>query len=568
MKNEILYCYIRVSTDEQKLKDYSPKRQKELGIKKAKELDMPFEIMEEGAASASKDDFSNRPVFARLMQLVKDGTAKNIYAFDQTRLSRNNDTKNYIESVFIKNAIKLYTNSKFFDFKNSEDNLTFKIIQAVEQFESVLRKSRFQLGYVSANKAGRFLKGIPPFGYKKGEKGFLIIDSDEKQILLKMVELYLEKGFGTNQIAKWLNENKVPTKTSKVLKNGYTLKSGIHNRKKEKKVDINTHWNPGTINSIFKNEIYTGKRKFKSGIDTWEYTEVEPIIDAETFEKIQLKRYENAITKKKEDKYFYLLKGLLVCGKCSSAMHGRIKPNRGESTYRCNSKRNGHTSCKSQGINIEKLNEMILISFRDTLHYKNMILEKAKGKEKSVDAIEDKIEENVKVIKKHQIEIKNIESRIQQILTSYSSDLSDKTLKNAINTLNQDIKDFENKVAFLQADIKSMKDRINTNKNNPKTTEENYLKDSFLAIEKYLHRTDHTKDENIKVRGLLQTTFKNIFVLWIPSEKSFLISMESLNEDEKNENRKRVIKMNASGRILKYSGFENGFFHNINIHLE
>ncbi len=337
-EKEKLYIYVRVSTDEQFNKDLSLPRQKELGINKAKEVDMEPIILAEAGESASGEDFSNRPKMLELIALVNEGIAKNIFVFDQTRLSRNKITKALITEKFRKAGAQLYTASKSYDFDKHEDILTFDIIQAIEGYESALRKSRFKIGYVTANKKGRYLNPMPPYGYRKDEKGYLVVDEEEITIYLKFVDHYLNHGYGTNQIANWLNEQQVPTKTSKILKNGYTLKKGISNRKDSVHKQINK-WNPGTVMTMLKSELYTGKRRFKVGKDSYEYATCEPLIDKETFDKIQIIRTTNRITKKKQDKYFYLLKGLMQCGNCGSPMHGRVKPDRKEFTYKCNSKR-------------------------------------------------------------------------------------------------------------------------------------------------------------------------------------------------------------------------------------
>ena len=171
-----------------------------------------------------------------------------------------------------------------------------------------------------------------------------------------------------------MNENSIPTKTSKVFKNGYTLKKGVSNIKRTTHKTDND-WNPGTINSMFKNELYYGKRKFKIGEGTYEYVDCDPIIDKNTFDKIQKLRTTNAIMKKKEDKYFYLLKDLLIC-QCGAPLHGRIKPNRGEYTYRCNTKREAGSKCSSRGINITKLNNIVWNAFKSSVFYHKIINQK------------------------------------------------------------------------------------------------------------------------------------------------------------------------------------------------
>ena len=260
-----------------------------------------------------------------------------------------------------------------YDFNKQEDILTFNILAAIESYESALRKARFQLGYVSGNQKGRFLKHITPYGYKKDEHGFLIIDEEEKEVFLQIVDRYL-RGHGTNQIAKWLNDENIPTKTSKLLKKGYTLKGGIANRKRTVHKEINK-WNPGSILSMLKHELYTGKRKFKTGKDTktgmdiYETVFVEPIISRDVFDRIQIQMKSNAINRKKLDKYFYLVKDLIQCGNCESPMHGRVKLNRGERTYKCNSKREAKSECNSRGINIDKLHAIVWNAFLTSIFY-------------------------------------------------------------------------------------------------------------------------------------------------------------------------------------------------------
>jgi DNA invertase Pin-like site-specific DNA recombinase len=111
-EKETLYIYTRVSTEEQQIKDLSLPRQKDLGLKKAKELDMVPKLVIEGGESASHENLDNRPELVRLLNLIRDGEAKHIFAFDQTRLSRNDLTKAIISETFRKAGAKLYTHSR------------------------------------------------------------------------------------------------------------------------------------------------------------------------------------------------------------------------------------------------------------------------------------------------------------------------------------------------------------------------------------------------------------------------------------------------------------------------
>ncbi len=524
-----LYCYIRVSLEEQKLKDYSPALQKSLGIKKATELKYDYEILEEGAASASKMDFENRPVFAKLLQLVKDGIAKHIFVFDQSRLSRNNITKAIIVTNFAKQGVQLYTHSKAFDFNKAEDELVFTILQAIEAYETFMRVARFQIGYISANRIGRFLKLIPPFGFVKDKDGFLVVEPEEKKIYLKIVELYLEEGWGTNQIANWLNNNNIPTKTSKILKNGYKLSAGVHNRKKDKLVKNNI-WNPGTINSILKNELYTGKRKFKTGDKTYEYVEIEPFITEETFLKMKYKRAENLITKKKEDKYFYLLKGLIECKNCGNAMHGRIKPNRGEKTYRCNSKRISNESCNSLGVNIDKIESVVLTAFKNSISFQQEVVNNIENEKDSPKEIKEKIVNILKNIKKLKVNKTKVEQRISDVLTSFESKVTLKSLEKIINTLNKDLKTIVSEINIEENRIKYLNSSLSKTKKN----DEDYFYDSLKSLIESIDKPDKNINEMKALRTRISEAIKTIKVEWNQNKKTHKIEIYYRSSDPSN----------------------------------
>ena len=206
-----------------------------------------------------------------------------------------------------------------------------------------------------------------------------------------MVDLYLNKGYGTNQIANYLNENTIATKTSKLFKTGYTLKAGVSNRRTAHHVSKNES-NPGSINTMFKNELYYGKRKFKISDDNFEYVDCEPIIDKDTFDKIQKLRVQNGIMKKRRV-FSTFFKDLVSCGNCVGSFHGRVKPNRGEYTYRCNSRRKTKSTCSSRGINITKLNNVVWNAFKSSVFYHKVIIQKMAIQLSNSDDISKRLEE-------------------------------------------------------------------------------------------------------------------------------------------------------------------------------
>ena len=70
---EYLHIYTRVSSAIQE-EGTSLETQKELGIKKSKELNMKYQIWNEGAASSHHENLTNRPKIAELLLEIQKGT--------------------------------------------------------------------------------------------------------------------------------------------------------------------------------------------------------------------------------------------------------------------------------------------------------------------------------------------------------------------------------------------------------------------------------------------------------------------------------------------------------------
>ena len=77
-EKSILHIYTRVSTRVQDKDGTSLDTQKELGIKKSKELGFKHKVWNEGGASSHHEDLHNRPVLTQLMREVEDGNVSNV----------------------------------------------------------------------------------------------------------------------------------------------------------------------------------------------------------------------------------------------------------------------------------------------------------------------------------------------------------------------------------------------------------------------------------------------------------------------------------------------------------
>ncbi|RYY00774.1 recombinase family protein [bacterium] len=401
-----LYIYVRVSTEKQVEKETSLPEQINRGKIIADNLGLKPLIFEEKGKSASLEDLSNRPQMEKIVKAIKSGSCKHLFCNDLTRISRHKVTQAYIHNELRKNKVMLYTCDKSYNLSKIEDSLSLGFMENFAEYEGEMRKFRFKMGYIANSKKGRFLKNIPSYGYFKNSQGFLEVDIEESRVLNEIISLYLQ-GWGTTKIADYLNNNLVQTKTSKIFKNGYILKSGESNRKQEIHKQQN-QWNPGTILTMLKNESYLGKRKFKVSEKEYEYVNCPQLVTEATFNQIKEQIKLNGKDKRKESKYYYMLKLLLTCGNCGAAMHGRVKPNRSEYTYRCSSKRTKQSSCSGRGISISKLETLIWEAYTLSSHYLNEIFSELRN----IDSGAFEVESNIQNI---QFKINNLQKQVESI---------------------------------------------------------------------------------------------------------------------------------------------------------
>ena len=203
----------------------------------------------------------------------------------------------------------------------------------------------------------------------------LIIDEDESKVVKQMYDLSL-KGIGTEKIAEILNDNQVPTRYKKLSqsndsKTTYKI-TDIHTNKKTVKQKSSVEWKGGTVRGIIKNTIYKGKRLYqKSYIDAPNLAIIKPSYWKEVNDNFKENRNNSGTTVK----YNYLLRGLIVCGKCGKYYVGRKRKSKKDNFYACGSKRNKKTNCGSRAINIDVIENFIWQRFFADKELKAKVIE-------------------------------------------------------------------------------------------------------------------------------------------------------------------------------------------------
>ena len=310
---DILHIYTRVSSAVQE-EGTSLETQKELGIKKSKELGMKYQIWNEGAASSHHENLTNRPKISELLFELEKGNIKHLFVYNNDRLSRNDKTQFIIKNAIIKHGVMLYTKDGTYDLNNPTDKLMKSLLDGVAEYDNAIRAERTRLGKLNKVRNGGWYGAPPPYGYEIVD-GKLAIHPKEGKTVKTIYKLFND-GISIAEIKRRLD------------KQGVTARRG-------------GLFNTGSINKLLQNTHHIGYYTYtdkKSG----ETVEVScpPLVDETVWNRVQERRQKIFERKGQNNrtKRFYLLRNLMYCGECGSQMSGRINEPKNERNYFCPNK--------------------------------------------------------------------------------------------------------------------------------------------------------------------------------------------------------------------------------------
>jgi DNA invertase Pin-like site-specific DNA recombinase len=326
--------------------------------------------------------WNERPELMRLMGKIDQDNSyySAIFVWEISRIARDPIQGNNIINYFSEKQIPIYVKEpEIVSLRNGNRDgmftIYFTILMEFANTEALLIKKRSRSGIRDKIKEGKSVGFINlPYGYKKNDKGMLIIDDEEELTIKRIFDLSLS-GYGTKKIANILNADNIKTRYNKKYKD-------LINFKEKQKPPINPaqiKWKDGTIYTILTNTIYKGQRKVKvnpddkSNTKLFDYFEAPAIIDKDLWDEVQIRLSERNDTSVKNTKFIYILKDKLVCSYCGSSMFARNRSNGKDRYYMCSSKRTKARNCLNKGYSIENLDGIILDEvFRNEFNGKAM----------------------------------------------------------------------------------------------------------------------------------------------------------------------------------------------------
>ena len=346
-KRAILYA--RVSTDEQADKGYSLPSQFDAMRKYASA--QGFEIVAE-----FQDDYSgatpieHRPEGRKAYAMLQTGSADAIIAYTIDRYVRPpEDGDEWEMPILIRGLAKL--GKEIHTVRRGKLNTGFADLlialldarKAGEERRDI--RERSMRGKRQKAKEGKVIGYRAPFGYRQvkdqnGRAVTLEIDETTGRIVRIIYQWYVigdetGKPLATRAIALRLSEMGIATPGE--------LQRGYKHRKRKPCM-----WGANTVIQILEREAYAGIWRFglyeKTGRgETYKKgnganaiaVNVPAIIDRDLWERAQARRKYNAEISKRNCKHDYLLRGMIRCGICESAMTGHFITTPPNLYYQC-----------------------------------------------------------------------------------------------------------------------------------------------------------------------------------------------------------------------------------------
>lgn len=311
--------YARVSTDEQAEKGHGLDVQKDILIKRCNDLKYSLEVRHiyvDGGYSGSLQ-INKRPALKRLFEDAAQKQFDVVLVYRLDRFFRN--LKHVINAVeqLTEHKVAFRSATEPFETETINGELMFHLIASFAHHERKLIAERMGKGRERAAKEGRWVTGVPPYGYKVDKTTRTLVEvPEEAEVVRKFYHWLVYEKCSLTEITKRANELNMPAPKHKTIK-----KRKTHN-----------FWWKRTINRVLVNEVYTGefyyrkyKRPFKylDGVldeehqrpeEEWIPLNVPPIIDKKLFQAAIKQLQKNRQDSVRNTKRAYMFSKLLHCG--------------------------------------------------------------------------------------------------------------------------------------------------------------------------------------------------------------------------------------------------------------
>lgn len=323
--------YIRVSTDEQ-VKGYGLTVQEEKlrAFVKLNDYYLNESNVYKDEGFSGSLPVEERPAIKKLLEDAQNRQFDVVITYRLDRMFRK--TKLLLEMVdeLEKHKVGFKSMTESFDTTSVTGKGLMSILAVIAEMERGTIQERTMNGRASAARDGKWVTGVPPYGYILNKK-------------TKKLKVHPEEARWVRTFFKWVVTERLSLRV--IQQRANEMKIPIPRRKVSEKKTLN-YWHKRTIGRILTNETYTGtaffrkyKRPFKnltSLIDEnllrdkagWISIIVPSIVSKELFEECKQQLLKNREFSIRNQKRSYLFSKIIYCGNCGFKLFGGFQPSR------------------------------------------------------------------------------------------------------------------------------------------------------------------------------------------------------------------------------------------------
>lgn len=293
-----------------------------------------------------------RPALKRLLADIEAGEIDCVVVYKVDRLSRSLLDFARIMETFEKHGVSFVSVTQQFNTTNSMGRLTMNILLSFAQFEREIIAERTRDKMSAARRKGKWMGGGLVLGYDVAPRGGrLVVNEEEAAQVRAIYELYLE------------HRSLIPV-VRELDRRGWRNKRWITKKGNERG---GAPFTKNTLFHLLTNVIYIGKVSYKGTIYPGEH---DAIVDAKVWKRVQelLRRNGRNGGKEVRNKYGALLKGLLYCVPCNTAMVHTYTAKKNGRRYRyyvcLNAQQRGWDACATKSVNAHDLETFVVDHIR------------------------------------------------------------------------------------------------------------------------------------------------------------------------------------------------------------
>jgi site-specific DNA recombinase len=298
---------------------------------------------DDGAYSGATID---RPALQRLMADVRAGRVNTIVVYKIDRLSRSLLDFTKLVEELERHEVSLVAVTQQFNTTTSMGRLTLNILLSFAQYERELITERISDKMAAARKKGKYVGGIPAFGYDVDRVNKRLVVNQEEAVIVRYI------------FRRFLQVQGAVDLVSELSRKGYRTKAWVSKKGKERP---GKPWHKNHLYRLLRNPVYIGKVEYKGEVYNGEH---EPIIDMDLWNQVQAAIASPPKERSNQNRAETpgLLKGMLRCGYCGTSMAVAFTKRNGRlyRYYNCHrATRTGYHNCAVRSISAGIVEDLV-----------------------------------------------------------------------------------------------------------------------------------------------------------------------------------------------------------------